>query len=113
MVPAHVGLAVYRNGRWSVAIENEVLGCMETYSQAALGSHEACGVLLGYEWDDAAQIVKITPPQPSDIRSRFGYTRHTDGHSTIALEHWTRSGPNCAIRVAKKRAVIWPSSRLI
>lgn len=49
-------------------------------------------MLLGYEWNQAAEIIVATPPQKLDSRSRYGYARDVDGHIGIAMEIWKQSG---------------------
>ncbi len=52
---------------------------------------EACGVLLGRQWDDLLQVTLATPPQKSDVRSRTRYARMKTGHLTLAKAEWKNS----------------------
>lgn len=68
-----------------------VLRYIEEFCQHDPASPEGCGILLGYEWGELSEIVAATPPQITDKRSRYGYTRDTQGHLSIAKDLWRKS----------------------
>lgn len=78
-------------GRYRIALTLHALQEMMRFRQHHPRSPEACGVLLGYEWDQAFEIVAATPPQKSDSRHRCGYVRDVAGHLAIATALWRNS----------------------
>ena len=79
-------------GGITLAINRSVLSVMRPYRQTRPKQSEACGILLGYEWDNARHVMMATPPQRSDIRSRAFYTRNIAGHLGVAQAAWEASG---------------------
>ena len=79
-------------GGITLAINRDVLHVMRPFRQTRPDQSEACGILLGYEWDAAQHVIMATEPQASDIRGRAFYTRNVAGHLKTAREAWTASG---------------------
>jgi len=75
-----------------VAVASEAIHQMAAFCQHHPKSREACGILLGYEWDHALTVVAATPPQRSDSRHRCGYIRDIAGHVAVGMELWHKSG---------------------
>lgn len=74
-----------------VAIDAHALLIFSQYQQTGRSSYEACGILLGREWEGTLEITEATPPQKSDRRHRTGYVRMTAGHLALARESWKAS----------------------
>jgi len=74
-----------------VLVTSDVVSYLKRFRQHRRQSREACGILLGYEWDRTSKITHATPPQKTDKRSRHGYIRDITGHVAIATEIWHNS----------------------
>lgn len=74
-----------------VVIDAAAVETLLAHRQTDKALVEACGVLLGRQWDDLLQVTLATPPQKSDIRSRTGYARMTAGHLALAKTEWKNS----------------------
>lgn len=78
-------------GKYRIALGMHALQEMMRFRQHRPRSREACGVLLGYEWEQAFEIVVATPPQESDSRQCCSYIRDVAGHLAIATALWRDS----------------------
>lgn len=74
-----------------VAIDAHALLTFSQYQQTKRSSYEACGILLGREWEETLEVTEATPPQKSDRRHRTGYVRMTAGHLVLARKSWKAS----------------------
>lgn len=74
-----------------VVIDAPALLKFSEYRQTGVSSREACGILLGREWEGTLEITEATPPQESDRRHRSSYVRMTAGHLALARESWKAS----------------------
>jgi integrative and conjugative element protein (TIGR02256 family) len=74
-----------------VVVHQNVIDDLKTYRQFEGKDVEACGVLLGYVYEKAIEIVTYTAPQPSDARTRSGYVRGLSGHVEEATTAWEKS----------------------
>ncbi len=74
-----------------IVIDVAALETLLAHRQTGKALVEACGVLLGRQWDDLWQVTLATPPQKSDVRRRTGYARMTEGHLALAKTEWKNS----------------------
>lgn len=75
----------------------DVVMQLQNYSQLENDNHEAGGVLLGRYILESSDVVvdQITEPTLSDLRSRFGFTRNTEGHQELVSQAWHESEGTC------------------
>jgi len=64
---------------------------LKAFRQIGKSNNEACGILLGRQYEGAIEVTNCTPPQPSDKRTRLGYVRKLAGHLEIAMQIWDES----------------------
>ncbi|HAL38940.1 MAG TPA: hypothetical protein DCP03_12845 [Polaromonas sp.] len=75
-----------------VVIDGPALLTFSAHRQAGSLTREACGIVMGREWDGTLEITEATPPQKSDRRQRTGYVRMPAGHLALARQRWKASG---------------------
>lgn len=80
-----------------IQIGEEVLATLRSFAQHAPDALEAGGILLGRYLRDGHDLVvdEVTPPQPSDVRTRFTFDRNGE-HQRFINEAWERSHGTCA-----------------
>lgn len=67
-----------------VVVNEEVMALITSYQQSSPEDCEAGGILMGKRRGEHLEVTFATAPQANDIRSRYGFTRHPDGHQEIA-----------------------------
>jgi len=75
-----------------VLLQAAVLPLLDMYRQINRNSLEAGGILLGYRRDPHFEVVRVTEPGPTDIRSRTFFDRRDESHQRQAIETWRTSG---------------------
>jgi integrative and conjugative element protein (TIGR02256 family) len=75
-----------------LVVHDSVIENLKAFRQLNEADIEACGILLGKVYEGAIEITGFTPPQPSDMRRRTGYTRQCKGHLQAAMWVWEQSG---------------------
>ena len=76
----------------NIVIHTAVIDRLKKYRQLSPNATEACGVLLGLEYENRFEITDITEPQISDVRTRTSYLRSRKGHVEDAVRKWEMSG---------------------
>ena len=66
-----------------IMIHEGVMALIMSYRQSRLTDVEAGGILIGKRRGEHFEITLATAPQAKDVRSRYGFTRHPDGHQEI------------------------------
>ena len=74
-----------------ILIESSVLELISKYRQNKPQLPESGGILLGYRRGQHLHIVLASPPQKSDIPSRFMFIRNKKYHQKLALNEWKKS----------------------
>ncbi|MDQ9172053.1 Mov34/MPN/PAD-1 family protein [Oxalobacteraceae bacterium R-40] len=74
-----------------VLVYEEVIAQMKSFCQHCPGDPEACGILLGKQYDDAVEITNFTKPQLTDHRTRASFQRERAGHVQQAVHLWDES----------------------
>lgn len=74
-----------------VVAHSNVIDQMKSYCQRHPDAQEACGVLLGRQYDHAFEITDFTRPQKTDLRTRASFQRERDGHVDQAVLKWKES----------------------
>ncbi|MFW4597076.1 Mov34/MPN/PAD-1 family protein [Pseudomonas aeruginosa] len=67
-----------------VVVSEEVMTLITSYRQSSPEDWEAGGILMGKRRGQHLEVNFATAPQVKDIRSRYGFIRHPDGHQEIA-----------------------------
>ncbi|MFN1196879.1 Mov34/MPN/PAD-1 family protein [Pseudomonas aeruginosa] len=67
-----------------VVVSEEVMTLIKSYRQSSPEDWEAGGILMGKRRGQHFEVTFATAPQVKDIRSRYGFIRHPDGHQDIA-----------------------------
>lgn len=63
-----------------VLITEKVVKELMLHSQKGHQSHEAGGILIGEMRGKHFLVNRVSAPQKTDLRSRFGFVRNTSGH---------------------------------
>ncbi|HEU4731736.1 MAG TPA: Mov34/MPN/PAD-1 family protein [Kofleriaceae bacterium] len=87
----------FKHSRYGILqLGEDAVVALRSFEQHAPDATEAGGVLLGRYLRDGYDIVvdSITTPQPSDVRTRFGFDRNGE-HQRLIDEAWERSNGTC------------------
>lgn len=81
-------------GNVQLTITRAVLQAMADHAQRDRKAAEAGGILIGHEPTATRCLIidRMTPPQPSDRRSRCRYTRDPVAHQALLESEWAASG---------------------
>jgi integrative and conjugative element protein (TIGR02256 family) len=82
---------IFQNPEMRVVVHEEVIEQMKTFRQIRADAVEACGILLGRQYDQAIEVTDITTPQRTDMRTRVGFKRERKGHVDLAVSKWKES----------------------
>ncbi|MDT3736774.1 MAG: Mov34/MPN/PAD-1 family protein [Denitratisoma sp.] len=74
-----------------VLIPSVIVDQLNQFQQTGLQDLEAGGLLLGLRRGPHIEIVRITSPLQSDIRTRTSFHRRDLGHFELADQHWMDS----------------------
>lgn len=80
-------------GKLQLTVTETVLQEMADHAQHDRNAAEAGGILIGHEPTVTRSLIidRMTPPQPSDRRSRYRYTRDPAAHQALLESEWTVS----------------------
>lgn len=75
---------IEQNSKRLILVSDEVMALISSYRQSNPKDFEAGGILMGKRRGEHFEITFASAPQVNDIRSRYRFTRHPDGHQEIA-----------------------------
>lgn len=91
-------MIVNRQQFGKLKINDDVLQIMKQCSQKTIENQkEYCGVLLGREIINTADIIvdKITEPSEDDVQKKFYFFRDKKYHQKKIIEEWEKSDGTC------------------
>lgn len=74
-----------------VFIHEEVMDLIWSHRQSGEMDCESGGVLIGKRRGEHLEVTTASSPQVQDIRSRYKFTRHQNGHQNIVENCWRAS----------------------